>query len=169
MTRRLLLVAAVVVALGPSAGAQSKDWLRPSLIHPGLWRGHAPYRAQHYEQIKALGVRTILDMRGNQPFASARERRLAAQHGLDYINVPISFRPLRDGSGDAVVAAMADASKYPMYVHCNLDRDRTSAAVAAYRVKVQGWSVAAAEREAKAHGIRWQYFGLNRYIRAGGG
>jgi protein tyrosine/serine phosphatase len=81
----------------------------------------------------------------------------------------MGFYPLRDGSGDRVIAAIRDESAYPMYVHCNLDRDRTSAAIAAYRVRVQGWSPAEAQREAHQFGIRRHYIGLNRYLRALGG
>src|SRR4051794_33087528 len=137
MTRRLLplaaLILAAVVAPPARAGFFGEDWLTPTPVHDGLWRGRAPYRHRHYEEIKALGVRTILDIRGNQRWASARERRLAARHGLEYRHEPISFHPLRDGSGDRVIAAIRDESAYPMYVHCNLDRDRTSAAIAGYR------------------------------------
>ena len=38
----------------------------------------------------------------------------------------MGFRPLHDGTGDRVIAAMADEAYYPLYVHCQLDRDRTS-------------------------------------------
>jgi protein tyrosine/serine phosphatase len=55
-----------------------------------------------------------------------------------------------------------------MYVHCELDRDRTSAIIGVYRIRVQGWSQEAAEAEAKSFGIRRYFIGLNRYLRAGG-
>jgi protein tyrosine/serine phosphatase len=158
------------LVIAPPARAQfGKDWLKPELVHEGLWRGRAPYRHRHYEQIKPLGVRTILDIRGNQPLASTREQRQAEQHGLEYRHVPMGFRPLRDGSGDRVIAAMQDVSAYPMYVHCNIDRDRTSAVIGVYRIWVQGWNPEAAEREARSFGIRRYFVGLNRYLRAAGG
>ena len=113
-----------------------------------------------------MGVKTVLDIRGNQPFASAQERRRAAAHGLEYRKVPISFRPLRDGSAERVVAAMQNEADYPMYVHCNIDRDRTSVAVAAFRVRAQGWDGAAAAAEARQFGLRRYFLGLNRYLRA---
>ncbi len=167
MARRLLILAAVL-GLTP-AGRAADDWLRPSEVRPGLWRGRAPITHRHYEQLRAMGFRTILDMRGVQPVQSAVERRRAPMHGLEYRQVPLSFHPLKDGSGEAVLAAMQDASAYPMYVHCELDRDRTSAAVGVYRIRVQGWSREAAEREARQFGIRRYFVGLNRYLRAAGG
>jgi protein tyrosine/serine phosphatase len=162
----MILVASL--AFAPLASAQDDDWLRPSLIQPGLWRGRCPTTHRHYEELKALGVRTILDLRGVQPVQSAIERRRAPQYGLEYRQVPLSFHPLRDNSGEAVLAAMQDVSAYPMYVHCELDRDRTSAIIGVYRIRVQGWSQEAAEAEAQSFGIRRYFFGLNRYLRSGG-
>jgi protein tyrosine/serine phosphatase len=164
MTRLAVLIA---VLLSAASARAAEDWLRPSEISPGLWRGRAPYRHRHFEEIKALGVRTILDMRGNQPLASVRERRRAERHGLEYRNEPMGFRPLRDGSDGRVVAVMQDVSAYPMYVHCNVDRDRSSVAVFAYRRRVQGWSQPAAEAEVRRFGLRRYFLGLNRYVRTG--
>jgi protein tyrosine phosphatase (PTP) superfamily phosphohydrolase (DUF442 family) len=163
-----LLILIAVLAVTPPALAQDKDWLQPSLIQPGLWRGRCPLTHRHYEQLKAIGIRTIVDTRGVQPLQSAIERRRAPAHGLEYRQVPLSFHPLRDGSGEAVLAAMQDESAYPMYIHCELDRDRTSAIVAIYRIRVEGWSQEAAEAEAKQFGIRRYFIGLNRYVRFGG-
>jgi protein tyrosine phosphatase (PTP) superfamily phosphohydrolase (DUF442 family) len=159
----LFIVVAFVVH-APAAYA-AKDWLRPSEISPGLWRGHTPITHRHYEQLRAMGFRTILDLRGVQPVQSAIERRRAPMHGLEYRQVPLSFHPLKDHSDVAVLAAMSDVSAYPMYVHCELDRDRTSVAIFAYRRRVEGWSQTAAEAEARRFGLRRYFLGLNRYVR----
>jgi tyrosine-protein phosphatase SIW14 len=171
MTRLLLPTTALLTLLAaaapaPAQSADGESWLHPTPVAPGLWRGRAPYRHRHYEELQRLGVRTILDMRGNQPFASAIERRRAAAHGFVYRKVPMGFRPLRDHSDERVLAALQNVADYPMYVHCNIDRDRTSVAIAAYRVRVQGWSPAAAQAEAYSFGLRWYFVGLNRYLRA---
>src|SRR4051794_16359492 len=107
MTRPLLTTALLALfTLIPSARAVARDpqsWLQPRPLIPGLlWRGRAPYRHQHYEVLRQMGVRTVLDIRGNQPFASAQERRRAAAHGLVYRKIPMGFRPLRDGSVEPV-------------------------------------------------------------------
>jgi hypothetical protein len=171
MTRPLLTtVLLAFFTLIPSARALARDpqsWLQPSPLVPGLlWRGRAPYGHQHYEVLRQMGVRTVLDIRGNQPFASAQERRRAEAHGLVYRKVRISFRPLRGGSAERVLAAMQNDADYPMYVHCNVDRDRTSVAVAAFRVRAQGWDGSAAAAEARQFGLRRYFVGLNRYLRS---
>ncbi len=161
------LLTLLALAPGPRAAAQTGSaWLKPAPIAPGLWRGRAPYLHSHYEALRQMGVRTVLDIRGNQPFASALERRKAKAHGLEYRKVPLSFKPLKDGSGERVLTALQDVSAYPMYVHCNIDRDRTSVAVGLYRMRVQGWSPAAARAEAERFGLRRYFVGLNRYFRA---
>jgi hypothetical protein len=168
MTRRLSIFVAFIVLGGPAL-AQDKDWLQPSLVHEGLWRGRTPITHGHYEELKALGIRTILDIRRGQVLESTVERHRAPMHGLEYRLVPLSFHPLKDGTGEAVLAAMQDVSAYPMYIHCELDRDRTSAIIGIYRMRIQGWSKEAAEAEAHEFGIRRYYIGLNRYLEAGGG
>src|SRR4051812_19135910 len=137
LTTAALLALIVFAAGGRAVAGDPQSWLKPNPVAPGLWRGRAPYLPRHYEALRQMGVRTVLDIRGNQPFASAKERRRAEAHGLVYRKVPISFRPLRDGSAERVVAAMRNEADYPLYVHCNIDRDRTSVAVAAFRVRAQ--------------------------------
>src|SRR5947209_896827 len=134
MTRPPLTAVALFALLALARPVRAADgeggsWLKVEPIAPGLWRGRAPYLPRHYEELRRLGVRTILDIRGNQPFASAKERRRAEAYGLVYRQVPMGFRPLRDGSGERVLAALQNQADYPLYVHCNLDRDRTSAVI----------------------------------------
>src|SRR5262249_9381221 len=59
-----------------------------------------------------------------------------------------------------------DVTAYPMYVHCDIDRDRTAVAFGLYRVRVQGWSPAAAWAEAERFGLRRYFVGLNRYLQS---
>jgi len=80
--------------------------------------------------------------------------------------VPMGFRPLRDGSAERVLTAMTNEADYPMFVHCNIDRDRTSVTIAAFRVRAQGWDGSAAAAEARRFGLRRYFVGLNRYLRA---
>lgn len=157
-----------VLAFAPDARGQpdAGGRLKASEIEPGLWRGHAPYLRKDYEELRRLGVRTVLDLRGNQPFASAIEKWRVERMGLTYRKVRFGFQPLRDGSDAAVLAAMQNRADYPMFVHCNIDRDRGAVAVAAYRVRVQGWNPADAQAEAHSYGLKRYFIGLNRYLRS---
>jgi protein tyrosine/serine phosphatase len=164
--RRFLMIAAVVL-IGPPAARAQLIKLNAVEIAPGIYRGRAPRLPRHYGELQQMGVRAILDIRGNQPSLRALERRRLAGTGIIYEQVPLGFRPLRDGSGEAVLAALQNPPALPLYVHCNIDRDRSSAILAIYRMRVQGWSREAAVAEAKSFGLRRYFVGLNRYLRSG--
>jgi Tyrosine phosphatase family len=164
--RRLMIAAAVVLTAAPAAPAQLLR-MEPEPIVPGIWRGRAPRFPRHYDKLEELGIRAVLDIRGNQRRLSARERRRLERRGIIYEKVPMGFRPLRDGSGERVLAAMQNPPALPFYVHCNIDRDRSSAVIGIYRVRVQGWSREAAIAEAKSFGLRRYFVGLNRYLQSG--
>lgn len=165
MNRTLIAAAALVITFAVAPAAHAQFHLRPVQLSPDVWRGRAPYFRSSYEELWELGVRTVVDLRGNQPFASAIERRRVEAMGMTYRKVPFRFSPFRDWDDRRVLAAMANAADYPMYVHCNVDKDRTSVAVAGFRVKVQGWDPRAAEAEAREAGLRRIFFTLNRYVR----
>src|SRR5262245_5780982 len=159
--RRFLILAAVFFAGAPEARAQLFR-MEPAPVAPGMWRGHAPWLRGDYRQLQQMGFKAVLDIRGNQPRASARERRKLERMGIIYLKVPMRFGPLSEGSGERVLAIMQNPPPLPMFVHCNLDRDRSSAVIGVYRVRVQGWSREAAIAEAKSFGMRRYYFALNR-------
>ena len=52
------------------------------MITPGLYRGRVPFREADFAELKRLGIRTILDIRGNTPITSKWERRKAEAHGF---------------------------------------------------------------------------------------
>lgn len=164
--RRLLIMSVAFFVFAPAARAQLRP-IDPQPVAPGIWRGHAPWSRRDYRDIQEMGFKAVLDIRGNQPRASARERRKLERMGITYVNVRLGFRPLRDGTGERVLAALQNPPALPMYVHCNVDKDRSSAIIGVYRVRVQGWSREAAIEEAKAFGIRRMFIGLNRYLRVG--
>jgi len=164
--RRSLIFAAAFLLSTPAARAQLLP-IEPQPVAPGVWRGHAPWLRGHYRQLREMGFQAVLDIRGNQPRASARERRRLERMGIIYLRVPMRFGPAIEGSGERVLAALQNPPALPMYVHCNVDKDRSSAVIGVYRVRLQGWSREAAIEEANAFGIRRVFVGLNRYLRQG--
>jgi len=53
----------------------------------------------------------------------------------------------------------------PVFLHCRQGQDRTGIVVAAYRMKVDGWSLADAEAEMRSFGFHDIWMELKEFIR----
>jgi tyrosine-protein phosphatase SIW14 len=129
-------------------------------VAPGVLRGAQPAK-DGYATLKAMGVRTVIDMR-----TTASEQKEVEAAGMRAVAIPIEMT--RDGlkeKVDRVVALMADPANQPVFVHCRHGQDRTGIVVAAYRMKQQGWSLADAETEMQAYGFNDIWVNFKRFIR----
>lgn len=132
-------------------------------VTPGVLRGAQPGK-DGYATLKAMGVKTVIDMR-----TSESEKAQVEAAGMRAIAIPIEMT--RDGlkeKVDRVVALMADPANQPVYVHCRHGQDRTGIVVAAYRMKQQGWSLAEAETEMQAFGFNDVWVNFKKFIRGYG-
>ena len=80
---------------------------------------------------------------------SARAKEL----GLKYIHIPFNTQQLDPAVIDKFLAAIADKSNQPAYVHCG-SSSRVGSFWLAKRVIQDGWTVEKATEEAKAIGLR---------------
>ncbi len=129
-------------------------------VAPGIYRGAQPEGAG-YTTLKKMGIRTIINLR-----TSMSEKKEVEAAGMQSFEVPMEMS--RDGlrpKVDRVVALMADPANQPVFVHCRQGQDRTGIAVAAYRMKIQGWPLADAEAEMKAFGFNNVWVNFRRFIR----
>jgi protein tyrosine/serine phosphatase len=62
------------------------------------------------------------------------------------------------------LGALADASSYPIFVHCKKGLDRTGVVIALHRVFDQGWSPQDARAEMYALGFDMRLWTLRRYF-----
>lgn len=153
------------VTLPASAHSSEKIYNLPGLsnvgrVAPGIFRGAQPGK-DGYATLKTMGIRTVIDMRTTES-----EKAQVESAGMRAIAVPIEMT--RDGlkeKVDKVVALMADPANQPVYVHCRHGQDRTGIAVAAYRMKQQGWSLADAEAEMQAFGFNDVWVNFKKFIR----
>jgi protein tyrosine/serine phosphatase len=132
-------------------------------VAPGLYRGAQP-EADGYATLKKMGIRTVINLR-----TSMSERKEVEAAGMRSIEVPMEMS--RDGlkaKVDKVVALMADPANRPLFVHCRQGHDRTGIIVAAYRMKVEGWSLPEAEAEMEAFGFNDVWVNFRRFIRGYG-
>ncbi|ACM18445.1 protein tyrosine/serine phosphatase [Geotalea daltonii FRC-32] len=129
-------------------------------IAPGIYRGAQP-GADGYATLKKMGIKTVIDLR-----TSESEKAQVEAAGMRAIAVPIAMS--RDGlkeKVDGVVALLADPANQPIFVHCRHGQDRTGIVVAAYRMKVDKWSLAEAEKEMQAFGFNDIWINFKKFIR----
>ncbi len=121
--------------LGVSLFANAKI-VRLIQLDPGVWRGSQPTTPEDYQQLKSLGIKTILNLRWDDSVAESKS--LAEANGFQFFNIPIVAA---DGPTDDDIkkafAVILDKAEQPVYFHCTLGRDRTGLIAALYRVRVQ--------------------------------
>jgi protein tyrosine/serine phosphatase len=129
-------------------------------IAPGVYRGAQP-EATGYAVLKRMGIRTVIDLRTTE-----NDRQQVEAAGMRSIRVPILMtnNGLRENV-DRTVALLADPANQPVFVHCRHGQDRTGIVSAAYRMKIQGWSLTAAEAEMQAFGFNDVWINYKQFIR----
>jgi protein tyrosine/serine phosphatase len=134
---------------------------------PGIFRGPKPSNMQDLQTLKAMGVRTIVDLQGD-PFLAMvgirgessqdvrEEVAAAARLKMNVIALPFiaAF-----GSNDRIESALIETARnldnpamQPVYIHCSLGADRTGVMIAIYRIVAQNCSAEAARHEMFAEG-----------------
>ena len=162
--------AASTAAPATRSDQRPAEWAQP-IEKPGLpnlhkvsddlYRGGQP-DAEGFRQLKAMGIKTVLDLR-----AGHSDREALGDTGLASEHISMNAWHAEDEDVVAFLKIVTDKSRTPVFVHCQFGADRTGAACAAYRVVVCGWSKDEAIREMTEGGFHfhktWQ--NLVRYIR----
>jgi protein tyrosine/serine phosphatase len=119
-------------------------------VNDHIYRGGQP-KGDNYHQLATLGVKTIVDLRGD---SEPDERALSERAGLRYINLPMA--PKHYPQADAAqrfLEIVNDQANWPVYVHCAGGKHRTGVMLAAYRLSVDGWDMERAYQEMKDYGF----------------
>lgn len=91
---------------------------------PGLFSGPSPVEAHDFEELKALGVKTIISVDGARP-----ELELAKAEGMRYVHIPVGYHGVSRDQTLAIARAIKDLPG-PVYVHCHHGKHRGPTAVA---------------------------------------
>ncbi|MDD5761500.1 MAG: tyrosine-protein phosphatase [bacterium] len=128
-------------------------------VAPGIFRGAQP-ELEGYATLKALGVRTVVNLRTRRG-----EREAVEAAGMRYVEIPMSFMKKVD---PAVVrealSVISDPANQLVFLHCSRGKDRTGVVVAVYRMEVDGWSKAEALAEMEAFGFHEIWFRLKKTV-----
>ncbi len=132
-------------------------------VSPGIYRGGRLDQAG-VGRLAKLGVKTIINLEDDMKEV-ALETTWAKAASITQISSPMSgeWTP-DDHQVDTLLAALADPSRRPVYIHCMKGMDRTGIIVALHRVFNEGWTPRAAEHERDAHGFNGWLVMLDRYF-----
>src|ERR1700688_1886707 len=96
----------------------------PGKINEGLYRGAQP-NEQGLEELKKLGITTIVDLRAEDRAKSEWERQQAEKLGMRFVHIPIAGFAAPTNEEVAQFLALFRDSQQKVFVHCLLGEDRT--------------------------------------------
>ncbi|MCC6405930.1 MAG: cytochrome c [Planctomycetes bacterium] len=121
--------------------------------------GSEPHGEAAFEELAAMGVKTILSVDGKVPDAE-----LARKHGMTYVHVPTQYKGMSDDEVLKIAKTFREKSG-PFYVHCFHGKHRGPAAAAIGRLVLDGISREQALAEMRQWcGTAASYEGLYREI-----
>jgi len=118
-------------------------------VTPNLYRGAEP-SAEGIATLKKMGVDIDVDLRGEP---SQTEKAEATHQGMQYLSIPSHCQCPKDEPFARFLKVIQDNPGKKIFVHCQLGKDRTGMAVAAYRMADEGWPAEDAMKEMQAFGF----------------
>ena len=133
-------------------------------VNDNYYRGSQPI-ADEFSELKKLGIKTIIDLRGDRLRDSGNLARAA---GLQYINIPLSTkRAATNDQTEYFLRLVNDQANWPVFVHCKGGRHRTGEMTAIYRITQEGWTAGQAYDEMKKYDFEDSFFyprSLKKYV-----
>jgi protein tyrosine phosphatase (PTP) superfamily phosphohydrolase (DUF442 family) len=109
-------------------------------------------RLEHLDQLKAEGIRAIVNLRQPSEHRADEEEAKAKELGLRYFNIPVVFADPKDEQVDQFLALTDDPANRPAFIHCTA-AIRVGAFWLIRRVVRDGWTFEKAEEEAVKIGL----------------
>ncbi len=135
-------------------------------VNDFLYRGAQP-NDKALDKLQALGITTIVDLRGERHGLVRKEQKNAESLGMDFINLPGNgWTPPPDQQVAEFFSLMQETPKRRVFLHCWLGGDRSGVFVAAYRIAFDGWTPEEAIRE--MHVFHYNSFwhpAMTKYVR----
>jgi tyrosine-protein phosphatase SIW14 len=132
-------------------------------VNERLYRGAQP-KKDGLKKLASLGVKSILNLRGEDENTAA-EQREAKELGLNYYALPMGG--LSRPSDEQIAKALSiinNPENGVVFVHCKHGADRTGVVIACFRMLQESQTAEQAREEAEKHGMSWVQFGMKRYI-----
>jgi uncharacterized protein (TIGR01244 family) len=121
-------------------------------------------RLEHLDQLKAEGVKAVINLRQPSEHRAAEEEARARELGLRYFNIPVVFTDPKDEQVTEFLKLTDDPANRPAFIHCTA-AVRVGAFWMIRRVLRDGFTTEAAEQEAEKIGLHHSPH-LNEFARA---
>jgi tyrosine-protein phosphatase SIW14 len=124
-----------------------------------VYRGAQPH-GQGFDGLAKLGIKTVIDLRGE-----SSEENAVEHSGMRYVRLPWSgYKAPVDSQITAVLSLLNDNAAWPVFVHCKRGADRTGTAIACYRIEHDHWTNQQALAEARTFGMSSMEIAMQHYI-----
>jgi len=117
-------------------------------VNDDYYRGGQPM-GDDYANLAALGVKTVINLT-NEEDGREEEQRMVEQHGMRYVNMPMTTRRPPTDAEITAFLELVDAEG-GVYVHCVGGRHRTGVMTAVYRMTRDGLTGDQAFKEMKQY------------------
>lgn len=136
-------------------------------VNDFLYRGAQP-KDNGVEQLKGLGIDTIIDLRGELHGLIEKERQQAESLGMRFINLPGSgWATANDEQIAQFFSLIRERPRRKIFIHCWLGGDRSGMFIAAYRIAFEGWSAQQAIQEMRSfHYLQFWHPNMARWVKA---
>jgi len=143
---------AIPVAASPDGRATGTSAIRIDnfgRVDASLYRGAQP-EGQDYADLKALGVKTIINLTSDD--AREDEKSMTEAAGMSYFQIPMTTHTAPTAAQlSEFLRIVNDPVNQPVYVHCVGGRHRTGVMTATYRMTHEGWTADQAFKEMKQY------------------
>ena len=153
------LAGACVAAQAPAPVPPIRNFVR---VNDQFCTGGQP-RLEHFAQLKAEGVKAVINLRTPGEHRAAEEEAAVKELGMRYFNIPVVFGSPTDEQATEFLRLTDDPANRPAFIHCTA-AIRVGAFWMIRRVLRDGFTIEAAEKDAETVGLHHSPH-LNQFAR----
>jgi len=126
----------------------------------GLISGGLPESEQAFQELKQLGVKTIISVDGVKP-----DVQMAQRYGMRYVHIPHGYDGISESTLRKLTKAVSELPS-PIYIHCHHGKHRSPTAAAAVCIARGSMELDQALRILELAGTNPSYKGLFQTVRS---
>lgn len=142
--------------------------VRFAQIDNGVFKGSEPKSDADYRFLQSIGIKHIVALRFF-PILPVVETHKAKRYGMTVISIPMNASPIAPSEKhvDRALCWLRNPQVRPVYLHCDIGRDRTSLVATLYEIYFRGLPATNAWSEMRRFGFKnsWTTRGLRTYLR----